>query len=69
MTNSNSQINLNFQDQMTETILSHILNFGHWSLFGIWCLVFGASPDMRSFFCQFDNDITPEYLIGRQADA
>jgi len=42
MTNSKSKINLNFQAQMTETILSEILNFGHWSLSGIWCLVFGA---------------------------
>jgi hypothetical protein len=32
-------------------------------------LGFGASPDMRSFCYQFDNDITPESLIGRKADA
>ncbi len=32
-------------------------------------LVFGASPDMRSFCYQCDNDITPESLIGRKADA
>jgi len=69
MTNSKSQINLNFQAQMTETVLSEILNFGHWSLFGIWCLGFVASPDMRSFCYQFDNDITPEPLIARKADA
>jgi len=43
MTNSKSQINLNFQAKMTETILSEILNLGDWSLFGIWYLIFGAS--------------------------
>jgi hypothetical protein len=32
MTNSKSQINLNFQAQMTKTILSEILNFGHFCL-------------------------------------
>jgi len=36
MTIFKSQINLNFQAQMAETILSEILNFGYWSLFGIW---------------------------------
>ncbi len=27
---------------MTKTILFELLNFGYWSLFGIWCLKFGA---------------------------
>jgi hypothetical protein len=39
---------------MTETILSEILNFGHWSLFVIWRLGFGASLNMRSFCYQFE---------------
>jgi hypothetical protein len=43
MTNSKSQINSKSQFQTTEKILSGILNFAHWSLFVIWCLVFGAS--------------------------
>jgi len=51
MTNYKSQINLNFEAQMTETILSEILNFGHWSLFGIWCLGFGALLNVRNVFC------------------
>jgi hypothetical protein len=28
---------------MTETLLFRILDFGHWYLFGIWYLGFGAS--------------------------
>jgi len=50
MTNAKSQINLNFQAQMIETTFSEILNFGHWSLFGIWRLVFGASLNIRNCF-------------------
>ncbi len=35
---------------MTETIMFGILNFGHWNLFGIWCLEFGA---YESYCLQF----------------
>jgi hypothetical protein len=53
MTNSKSQINLNFQAQMTETILSEILVIGVYLEFGLPArsrsgggryLIFGASP-------------------------
>jgi hypothetical protein len=39
--NYKSQIPDKFQSpnfQMTKTILFRISNFGHWKLFGVWCL-------------------------------
>jgi hypothetical protein len=39
--NYKSQISSKFQFQITETI-SSVLNFGDWSLFVIWCLLFGS---------------------------
>ena len=42
ITNSKSQISTKCQIQITKIILFDILNFGHWSLFVIWCLGFGA---------------------------
>ncbi len=35
---------------MIKTILVCDLGFGHWSLFVIWCLLFGASPDTIKIF-------------------
>jgi hypothetical protein len=44
MLNSKSQIpnKSQIKSPMTETILFGILDFGHWSLFVVWCLEFGA---------------------------
>jgi len=40
--NYKSQTNPKSQSPMTETILFGILDFGHWNLFVVWCLEFGA---------------------------
>ncbi len=49
------QINSKLQFQMSQKVLFRISNFGHWELFGIWCLAFGAFHSVWFQYILFDH--------------